>query len=108
SLRNAPPEVKSRLFDLHSLIQYCPNFKILETSREAIRIAMDLRTRLGGQGHLDPHDFGLSMASVTEGLQVPSYSLRLEDPTPPDIENWVGGEGNDLSINSELKGFTTR
>lgn len=108
ALSRAPDEIRARLFELHMLIQYCPNFKILETSREAIRIAMEMRKGLGAQSDLGPPDFGLSMASLTEGVQVPPYSLRLDEPVPPEIENWIDGPGNDLSINGELKGFTTR
>lgn len=99
-------DVRKLLFEMHNLIQYNPDFRLIETRRQVIEMASRLREMLGAKEPLDLHQFNISLTAHTAQPAVPPFSLRLDEPEPLDIGAWVDG-GNDLSINGELGGSHT-
>lgn len=98
-------KVQKLLYEIQMIIQLLPDFRIAETCRSVVKIAMRIREAMGAPSEIDWHRYNLAATTQTETLPVPPYSLRLDDPIKPAIEPYLDGEGNQSSINGELRGF---
>ena len=105
ALGDQPPDVWDLMQAMHIQIQYQPDFRLIETRRRVVAMALDLRRQLerGAEIELDLHDFFLEYTLRSAESSAPPYSLRLDEPIRPNIEAYVAG-GNALSINGELGG----
>lgn len=79
-------KVAKLMLELQNLIQLNPDFRLIETRRRAVEIAMKIRTLLGAKDHLDIHDFALSESRETSEPPVPSFSDRFKNSEKPDVE----------------------
>jgi hypothetical protein len=86
-----PPPVRKILRDMHRVIQFNPDFKILETSQKIVQMCLLIRAQLGAHDDMDVESFNIPAAGCTPELGVPEYSERLVNPEPPKIEPLGGG-----------------
>jgi hypothetical protein len=84
--------VRRLMYEMHRVIQYCPDFRLLETQRRVVGLALQIRKALGGKGDLGVKDFGLALS--THSLpQAPPWSPMLERPQEADVEDYFQGQG---------------
>lgn len=83
------PRVGAILAEMNRIIEFNPNFLILETSRKVIAMALEIRGLLGAPMSLN--EAPVSIASQTSERPVPEYSQRLKNPREPQVSEIVGG-----------------
>ena len=57
--------VERQLSDLKKIIQYTPNWQVLETQRAVIEKVLEMRRHFGGGAEIDIHDLELSTSMTT-------------------------------------------
>lgn len=85
------PKVRQTLEDLHRVIQFNPDFSILETSRKAIVLTQIIEKLLGVDAALE--DMPISVAGRGE-QQAPDYSLNIENRKDADVAPLVADGSN--------------
>jgi hypothetical protein len=83
------PAIRNALQEMIQIIEFNPDFRILETSRKVLQLAMSIREILGAP--MRPEEASISQADRTTEAPVPDYSLRVSDPKKPKVEPVVGG-----------------
>jgi hypothetical protein len=87
ALSDAPGPVRQLMYEMHRVIQYCPDFRVVETQRRVVRLTLKIRKLLGGIGEIGVQDLGLSLA--TRSLpQAPPWSPMLDRPEEADVEDY--------------------
>jgi hypothetical protein len=83
------PGIRNTLQEMMRIIEFNPDFRILETSRKVTQLAMNIREMLGVP--MRPEETLVSQADRSTEAPVPDYSLRVSDPKKPKVESVVGG-----------------
>jgi hypothetical protein len=82
-------KIHEALNEMIRVVDFNPNFLILETEREVIALAMQICDELGAPLH--PNEIPETMSVQTSEAPVPDYSLRFKNPRKPDVEAVVNG-----------------
>lgn len=103
ALEHENPRIKNLMLELQNLIQLNPDFRIIETRRRAVELAIEIRRQLGAEKPLDIHDFGLSESRETKEAPVPEFSDRFKNSEQPDVEGLFESHGL-MTINAGANG----
>lgn len=83
--------IRRTLEEIHRVIQYNPDFSILETSRKVIALSQKIERLLGGEASLE--DMPVAMTGSGK-QQAPDYSMMIENRKDADVAGALADGSN--------------